>query len=154
MEDTTSMVWDLDRHFYVLTREGVLNRLNKDVNKDIPGEVSGVTEGIVFLNQVSDNVKSWLYDYIRPDAVRITEFRLGTDYEPNEYMPYREAMEEALYAQVEYMLLFDGDLKAIKDNERHLLVGLKVKNFLRSAGIATKSKNRIKIPEGEYRVGY
>jgi len=155
MEDTNNSVWDFDKHFPVLTREAVLNKLNIDVNIDIPGDVSGVTEGTVFLSQVSDNTQSWLYDYIRPDAIRITEFRIATDYEPEQYWTsYRGAVEEALFAQVEYMILFDGDLKAIKDNERHLLVGLKVKNILRAAGIATKSKNAIRIPEGEWRVGY
>lgn len=153
--DTSSMKWIDDKHFYKLTREGVVNRLNKDVNKDIPGEVSGITEGSVFLGQVSDRVKRWLYGYIRLENVRITEKRIADNFTGQDYgIPFREAIEEALYAQVEYMLLFDGDLKAIKESDKHTLVSIEVKEILKSAGIATLSRFIGGVDEADWRVGY
>lgn len=156
MEDTNTMVYDIDKHKYYITEEGFKNRFNLDLRKELGTEVdSGVTEAKVFIEDVTDAVYGWLYDYVRPEMVRLLEYRIGTDFVPRDYgIPYREAIEDALYKQARYMINFDGDYKAIALNDKHLLVSIEVKNVLRSSGMATKSKVFARVPEDEWRVGY
>jgi len=150
--DTAFMVYR--NHKYFLTDAGILDKLNVILSAELGrGQSSGVTEAKVFLNQVTRRVYTWLYAYIRRESKMIIEYWIANDY--NAYgTPFRDAMEEALEAQAEYMLNFDGDMEAIDANDMTKLVSQEAKHILISAGIATRSMIQVKIPVGQYRVGY
>ena len=154
--DSNELVYDYDTHKYYVTKEEVKNRFNIDLSVELGQEQSsGLTEEKVFIKQVSDRVYRWLYWYVRPEMVRITEKRIADNFEPEDYgFPYRQAIEEALYSQIEWMINFDGDLEALDKGEMNKLVSPEVKMILKSSGMATKKRATVKVYADEYRVGY
>lgn len=149
--DTDTLVYNEDKHQYIATINGVLNRLN--VNLDI--ELGSFKEASVFLNQASDRVYHWLYSYIRREGVRVVEKRIADNFTPQAYgLPYREGIEKAIYAQVEYMLNFDGDLEANAAGDKDMLCGIEAKQILHYYGLAHKGPWSDIIDPDEFRVGY
>ena len=153
--DTSTLEYNLDTHKYYVTLDGVKSRFNLDLSNELDGDDSGNTEASVFIKQVSDRVYRWLYAYVRPECVRLTEKRIADNFEPMDYgFPYREALEEALYAQVEYTINFDGDLEAIHKDDLNKLVSVESKAILKAAGVAHKKRSGVKVSSDEWRVGY
>ena len=156
MENTDTLVYDIDKHKYKITPTGMKNRYNESMSDEL-GELasSGKTEETVFINQVTDNVYRWLYWYIRPENVRITEKRIADNFTPEDYgMPYREAIEEALYETAAAMLRLDIDLEAIDNGDMNALIPITAKMVLKSSGMAHKKRMGDRVPTDEYRVGY
>ena len=149
--NTNNMVWDYDLHFYKLTPDGVKNRLNANVVE----KIGSTTEVEVFLQEQSINVRTWLYGYVRKEAVRLTEYRIANDYEGTLYGGnWREAIEDALITQVSYAIRFDGDLEAQRNGDFNSLVSVVSKRILISNNIATKKIPSVRVPEGDYREDY
>ena len=134
---------------------GVKDRLNIDLKLELgENNASGITEEQVFIEQVSDRVYRWLYGYIRRNCIKQTEYQIANNFQGTDYgVPYREAMEEALYAQVEYMINFDGDLEAQADGDINKLVSVETKAILKAAGIAHKM-TMFRLEDDLYRVDY
>lgn len=159
--DTDTLVYLIEdtngrqRHKYYVTPLGVKNRLNIDLKNELgENNASGITEEKVFIEQVSDRVYRWLYGYIRRNCIRQTEYQIANNFVGTAYgIPYRDAIEEALYAQVEYMINFDGDLEAQADGDISKLVSVEVKEILKSAGIAHKM-TMFRLQDDLWRVDY
>ena len=159
--DTDTMVYLIEdangvaKHKYYVTSLGVKNRLNIDLKTELgDNQSSGITEEKVFIQQVSDRVYRWLYGYIRRNCIKQTEYQIANNFVGTDYgIPYREAMEEALYAQVEYMINFDGDLEAQADGDINKLVSVESKAILKGAGIAHKM-TMFRLQDGLWRVDY
>lgn len=148
--NTASMVYNYDTHRYEPTVSGCETKLNITEN-----DLGGGAEAKVFLRKASDTVYRWLYSYVRKEAVRVIEYRIANNFSGVGYgMPYREGIEEALYAQIEYMLNFDGDMEALANNDRHKLVSIEAKDTLRMYGIASKGYYTQRILQSDYRNGY
>jgi len=154
--DSNELVYDYDTHKYYATSVGVKNRFNIDLKTELgQNQSSGLTEETVFLKQATDRVYRWLYWYVRPEQVRITEKRIADNFEPMDYgFPYRQAIEEALYSQIEWMINFDGDLEALDKGEMNKLVSPEVKMILKASGMATKKRNTVRVNSDEWRVDY
>lgn len=149
--DTESLVYDMDKHQYIATINGVKNRLNVNLDNDL----GSFKEASVFLNQASDRLYRWLYSYIRREGVRVVEKRIADNFVPQAYgLPYREGIENALYAQIEYMLNFDGDLEANAEGDKDKLLGIEAKQILHYYGLAHKGPWSDVIDPPDFRVGY
>ena len=154
VSNTNELIYDLDKHKYYVTPLGIKNRLNIDLKTDLGEEQSsGLTEETVFIRQCSDRVYRWLYWYIRPQSKRIIEKWIADDVVMYG-TPFREAMEEALYSQIEYMINFDGDMEAIADGDMTKLVSVESRNILREAGVANQGTINTTVSNDEWRVGY
>ena len=114
---------------------------------------SGVTEAKVFINQITRRLYNWLYTYIRRESVRIIEKWIADDYVAFG-IPFRDAIEEALIAQAEYMLNFDGDFQALDTSDMTKLVSVDAQNILITAGVATQAIIQIEVGDDEWRVDY
>lgn len=149
--NTESLVYDMDKHQYYATINGVKNKLNVNLDK----ELDSYKEAEVFLRQASDRVYRWLYSYIRREGIRVVEKRIADDFSPQAYgLPYREGIENAIYAQIEYMLNFDGDLEAQAEGNKDMLCGTEAKQILHYYGLAHKGPWAEVIDPTEFRVGY
>lgn len=149
--DTNSLVYDYNTHRYYATIDGVKTKLNINLELDLGGN----TEAEVFLTKATDTVYQWLFDYIRKEAIKVVEFRIANNFVGSDYgMPYRDGIEEAIYAQIEYMANFDGDLVAIAEHDKNKLVSVQVKNILKMYGLAHRGSYNQRISELDYRNGY
>lgn len=152
--DTDELVYIIGKHKYYITDLGVLNRYNVTLSKEFgEGESSGVTEAKVFRFQVSDRVYRWIGWMIRRDSKKIIEKRIADDIEIYG-VPFREAIEEALYLTCEWMLNFDGDLKAQDNNDMQNLIPVEAQSILRESGIAFQGRIEEQVADDEWRVGY
>jgi hypothetical protein len=149
--DTETLNYNSNTHQYFATIDGVKNRLNVNLDK----ELGSYKEAEVFLRQATDRVYRWLYSYIRREGVRILEKRIADNFTPEQYgLPYREGIENAIYAQIEYMLNFDGDLEAQAQGNKDMLCSTEAKQILHYYGIAHKGPWADFIDPTEFRVGY
>ena len=149
--DTDTLKYNIESHEYFATIDGVKNKLNVNLDK----ELGSYKEAEVFLRQASDRVYRWLYSYIRREGVRIVEKRIADNFVPTQYgLPYREGMENAIYAQIEYMLNFDGDLEAQAQGNKDMLCSTEAKQILHYYGLAHKGPWADFIDPTEFRVGY
>jgi hypothetical protein len=149
--DTDTLKYNIESHEYFATIDGVKNKLNVNLDK----ELGSYKEAEVFLRQASDRVYRWLYSYIRREGVRIVEKRIADNFVPTQYgLPYREGMENAIYAQIEYMLNFDGDLEAQAQGDKDMLCSTESKQILHYYGLAHKGPWADFIDPTEFRVGY
>lgn len=149
--DTQTLKYNMATHQYEATIDGVKSKLNVNLDQDL----GSYQEAEVFLRQASDRLYGWLYGYIRREGVRIVEKRIADNFIPRTYgLPYREGIEKALYAQVEYMLNFDGDLEAQAKNDKDIMVSIEAKQVLKAYGIAHKGGWAEVIEPDEFRVGY
>jgi len=149
--DTDTLKYNIESHEYFATIDGVKNKLNVNLDK----ELESYKEAEVFLRQASDRVYRWLYSYIRREGVRIVEKRIADNFVPTQYgLPYREGMENAIYAQIEYMLNFDGDLEAQAQGDKDMLCSTEAKQILHYYGLAHKGPWADFIDPNEFRVGY
>jgi len=149
--DTQTLVYNIDTHQYFATIDGVKTKLNVNLDQDL----GSYKEAEVFLRQASDRLYTWLYGYIRLEGVRILEKRIADNFAPEQYgLPYREGIERALYAQIEYMLNFDGDLQAQAEGDKDKMVGSEARQILHYYGIAHKGAWAEVLETNEFRVGY
>jgi len=149
--DTETLVYNMENHEYIATISGVKNKLNVNLDE----ELGSHKEAEVFLRQASDRVYRWLYSYIRREGVRIVEKRIADNFSPDTYgLPYREGIENAIYAQIEYMLNFDGDLEAQSQGDKDMLCGTEAKQILHYYGIAHKGTWSEFFDQSLFRVGY
>ncbi len=149
--NTESLVYDIDKHQYFATINGVKNRFNLDLDK----ELGSFKEAEVFLRQASDRVYRWLYSYIRREGIRIVEKRIADNFVPEAYgLPYREGIENAIYAQIEYMINFDGDLEAQAEGDKDKLCGTEARQVLHYYGLAHKGPWGDFLDPTQFRVGY
>ena len=149
--NTNTLVYDYTTHRYYPTIDGAKKKLN--INLEY--ELNGNTEAEVFLTKAADSVYRWLYSYIRKESIKIIEYRIANDFTGSDYgMPYRDGIEEAIYAQIEYMYNFDGDLQSLAENDRNRLVSHEVKSILKSYGLAHRGRYNQRITDEQYRVGY
>jgi hypothetical protein len=149
--DTDTLKYNIDAHEYLATIDGVKNKLN--VNLDT--ELGSYKEAEVFLRQASDRVYRWLYSYIRREGIRIVEKRIADNFSPAQYgLPYREGIENAIYAQIEYMLNFDGDLEAQSQGNKDMLCSTEAKQILHYYGLAHKGPWSDFLDPIDFRVGY
>jgi hemolysin activation/secretion protein len=149
--DTQTLKYNFDSHQYEATIDGVKTKLN--VNLD--SELGSYKEAEVFLRQASDRIYTWLYSYVRREGVRILEKRIADNFVPNAYgLPYREGIERAIYAQIEYMINFDGDLEAQAEGDKDKLVGTEPRQILHYYGLAHKGAWAEVLTPEEFRVGY
>lgn len=149
--DTETLVYDYNSHRYLITLDGA--RIKLGVSLD--NELGSYNEANIFIKQVSERLYRWLYSYIRKEGVRVIEKRIADNFTPASYgLPYREGIEEALYAQVEYMLNFDGDLQAQSEGNKDKLISTEAKQILHYYGIAHKGSWSEVIEEEDFRVGY
>lgn len=144
--DTNNMVWDNDLHFYKLTEDGVKNRLN--IN--LATELSSALEAKVFLLEQTTNIRVWLYAYVRKEFVKVLEKRIADNFDST----YREAIEEALFAQVTYAIRFSGDLEAIQNGDFEKLISPTAKHILKAYGLATKNRTSEYVLDEDYRANY
>lgn len=151
--DTETLVYDINKHRYYVTEDGVKAEYNKELKQKFNSDDSSNNEVTVFIRQVSDRVYRWLWWYSRRENKRILEKWIADDVNING-TPFREAMEEALYAQVEYMLTFSNDLKAIDTQDMNWLASPETKSILIQAGVAYSGTICVTVPSDEYRVGY
>lgn len=154
--DTDTLVYKLEKHKYYITPQGMLDRYNVSLKSELSEDVSsGAIEEKVFINQVTDNVYRWLYWYIRPENVRLTEKRIADNFIGNDYgIPYREAIEEALYETASAMIRLDLDLEAINNGELNALIPMTARMVLKSSGLANKMRFGVRVDDDEWRVGY
>jgi hypothetical protein len=149
--DTDTLKYNIDAHEYLATIDGVKNKLNVNLDK----ELGSYKEAEVFLRQASDRVYRWLYSYIRREGIRIVEKRIADNFSPAQYgLPYREGIENAIYAQIEYMLNFDGDLEAQAEGNKDMLCSTEAKQILHYYGLAHKGPWADFLDPVEFRVGY
>lgn len=149
--DTQTLKYNMASHQYEATIDGVKTSLNVNLDQ----ELGSYKEAEVFLRQASNRLYTWLYSYIRREGVRVLEKRIADNFTPTTYgLPYREGIEKALYAQIEYMLNFDGDLEAQAKSDKDILVGIEAKQILHYYGLAHKGAWAEVIEVSEFRVGY
>jgi hemolysin activation/secretion protein len=149
--DTETLKYDINTHEYFATIDGVKNKLNVNLDQ----ELGSFKEAEVFLRQASDRVYRWLYSYIRREGIRIVEKRIADNFVPAQYgLPYREGIENAIYAQIEYMLNFDGDLEAQAQGDKDMLCSTEAKQILHYYGLAHKGPWAEFLDPVEFRVGY
>ena len=149
--DTDTLKYNIDAHEYLATIDGVKNKLNVNLDK----ELGSYKEAEVFLRQASDRVYRWLYSYIRREGIRIVEKRIADNFSPAQYgLPYREGIENAIYAQIEYMLNFDGDLEAQAEGNKDMLCSTEAKQILHYYGLAHKGPWADFLDPINFRVGY
>jgi hypothetical protein len=149
--DTENLKYDFETHKYEVTINGVKNILNVNLDEDL----GSYKEANVFIKQVTDRVYNWLYSYIRREGVRIVEKRIADNFTPQVYgLPYREGIEKALYAQLEYMLNFDGDLEAQAEGDKDKFISTEASQILHYYGMAHKGAWAEILNENEFRVGY
>lgn len=149
--DTETLKYNYDSHQYEITIDGVKTTLNTDLSR----ELGSYQEAEVFVQQASNRLYAWLYGYIRRDGIRVVEKRIADNFSPQGYgLPYREGIEKALYAQVEYMINFDGDLEAQAKGDKNMMVGIIAQQILKAYGIAHKGGWAEYIDNDEFRVGY
>lgn len=149
--DTETLKYNLISHQYEATIDGVKSELNIDLSR----ELGSHQEAQVFLRQASRRLYTWLYGYIRKEGIRVIEKRIADNFVPSTYgLPYREGIEKALYAQVEYMINFDGDLEAQANSDKDVMVSIEAKQILKAYGIAHKGTWGDTVEEADFRVGY
>ena len=149
--DTDTLVYDLDKHEYFATISGVKNKLNVNLDE----ELGSYKEAEVFLRQASDRVYNWLYSYIRREGIPIVEKRIAENFIPQNYgLPYREGIEKAIYAQIEYMLNFDGDLEAQAQGNKDMLCGTEPRQILHFYGCAHKGAWSEFLDPADFRKDY
>jgi hypothetical protein len=149
--DTQKLKYNFDSHQYEVTIDGVKSELNIDLVK----ELGSYQEAEVFVRQVSRRLYTWLYSYIRREGIRVVEKRIADNFDPDNFgLPYREGIEMALYAQVEYMINFDGDLEAQAQADKDKLCGVEARQVLHYYGLAHKGTWGELVNPDEFRVGY
>ena len=154
--NTDTLVYDLNTHKYYITSDGFSDRYNTDLQFELgQNNTSGITEEEVFIKQVSDNVYRWLYWFIRMENIRLTEKRIADNFIGDDYgIPYREAIEEALYETAAAMIRFDIDLNAIENGDMNALIPITARMVLKSSGMATKKRGTVRVNDDEWRDGY
>jgi hypothetical protein len=149
--DTQKLKYNFDSHQYEVTIDGVKSELNIDLVK----ELGSYQEAEVFIRQVSRRLYTWLYSHIRREGIRVVEKRIADNFDPDNFgLPYREGIEMALYAQVEYMINFDGDLEAQAQADKDKLCGVEARQVLHYYGLAHKGTWGDQVNPDEFRVGY
>lgn len=149
--NTETLNYNFDTHQYEATIDGVKSTLNVDLGKELGSQ----QEAQVFLRQVSRRLYGWLYGYIRREGIRVVEKRIADNFDPNNFgLPYREGIESALYAQVEYMINYDGDLEAQIEGDKDKLCGVEARQILHYYGLAHKGTWGDQVNADEFRVGY
>jgi hypothetical protein len=149
--DTDTLVYNIDKHEYFATIAGVKNKLNVNLDE----ELGSYKEAEVFLRQASDRVYRWLYSYVRREGIPILEKRIADDFRPQGYgLPYREGIENAIYAQIEYMLNFDGDLEAQAEGNKDMLCSTEAKQILHYYGCAHKGAWAEFLDPADFRKDY
>lgn len=149
--DTQTLKYNFDSHQYEATIDGVKTKLNITLDN----ELGSHQEAQIFLRQASDRLHTWLYSYIRKEGVRVVEKRIADNFVPTAYgLPYREGVERAIYAQIEYMLNFDGDLEAQAEGDKDKMIATEAAQILHYYGIAHKGAWAELINPNEFRVGY
>lgn len=149
--DTETLKYNVATHQYEATIDGIKTKLNVNLDQ----KLGSYKEANVFIQQASDRLYTWLYSYIRREGIRIVEKRIADNFIPRTYgLPYREGIEKALYAQIEYMLNFDGDLEAQAKGDKNMLVGIEAKQILKAYGLAHKGTYAEVVEPDEFRVGY
>lgn len=149
--DTSALIYNFESHQYEATIDGVKNKLNVDLAR----ELGSHKEAEVFIRQASSRVYTWLYSYVRREGIRIIEKRIADNFTPDVYgLPYREGVERAIYAQVEYMLNFDGDLEAQAEGDKDKLISTEARQVLHLYSIAHKGAWAELLEPSQFRVGY
>lgn len=149
--DTSTLVYNFESHQYEATIDGAKNKLNIDLAK----ELGSYKEAEVFIRQASNRLYTWLYSYVRREGIRILEKRIADNFTPEVYgLPYREGIEKAVYAQIEYMINFDGDLEAQAEGDKDKLISTESRQVLHLYSIAHKGAWAEFIEPSQFRVGY
>ena len=149
--DTETLKYNIQTHQYEATIDGVKSVLNLDLAK----ELGSHKEAQVFLRQASRRLYTWLYGYIRREGIQVVEKRIADNFSPDNFgLPYREGIENALYAQIEYMINFDGDLEAQAAADKDKLCGVEARQILHIYGMAHKGAWGEQVNPSEFRVGY
>ena len=149
--NTSTLVYNFESHQYEATLDGVKNKLNVNLDQ----ELGSYREAEVFLRQASDRVYTWLYGYIRREGIRILEKRIADNFVPDVYgLPYREGIEKAIYAQIEYMINFDGDLQSQMEGNKDALISSEARQILHLYGMAHKGAWAEFLEPSQFRVGY
>lgn len=149
--NTETLTYNYDSHQYEATIDGVKSQLGLDLSD----KLGSYQEAQVFIRQASRRLYTWLYSYIRKDGIRVIEKRIADNFDPDDFgLPYREGIELALYAQIEYMINFDGDLEAQAQSNKDLLCSIEAKQILKYYGMAHKGSWGEQVRNEEFRVGY
>ena len=149
--DTETLKYNFVTHQYEATIDGVKSALNLDLAKELGSQ----QEAQVFLRQASRRLYGWLYGYIRREGIRVVEKRIADNFDSDNFgLPYREGIETALYAQIEYMINYDGDLEAQIEGDKDKLCGIEARQILHYYGLAHKGTWGDQVNPSEFRVGY
>lgn len=149
-----TMEYDYTLHGYVLTKKGVLDFLNTNLDTylDATGDSDPSTLGEKVLRKISRHVYSWIYAHTPNED--FIERVLAT------YPPARERIREVLIAEVDYNLQ-NGTFWNYADNEHGLeksicedskaILERKLPNGL---NILYQGRLPFMVPESQYHVGY
>lgn len=151
-----TMEYDYTLHGYVLTKKGVLDFLNTNLDTylDATGDANPSTMGARVLRMISRHLYSWIYSRI-PNANKDVIERLLA-----QYPPCREIIQECLCNEV-YYALKNGDFwnyadddkpewKSVSADTRHILEDTLPNGIC----IMTLTPFWFGVPADQYRVGY
>jgi hypothetical protein len=145
------MRWDTVQHKYFLTDNAINNLLNIDLGI----KLKSAEEKAVFINQVTWTFTAWLYSYVRPELIRVVEFRIANNFSDGDVgIPYFDAMQECLIAQAYYLITFDGDLKAMDLHDKKFMIAPQAKMTAIASTMATKQRLGSRISDDDYRSNY
>jgi hypothetical protein len=143
--------YKIDQHKYFLTDNAIENLLNIDLSI----KLKSAEEKTVFLNQVTWTFYNWLYGYVRPELIRVVEFRIANNFSDGDVgIPYFDAIQEALLAQAYYLITFDGDLKSMDLHDKKFMIAPQAKTIARASTMATKQRLGARITTDDYRSNY
>lgn len=126
------MKYDLDRHMYILTKDGVEKNTGIDLNVEFDSE----KEVEIFLLECSQDVYNFVFSYSLFQSIKLKKFFIAKDSE------LREDFKQALVAQARYMYRSSANL--LKDMhginiETNKLIELQ--NLRGDIGISSTSKS-------------
>jgi hypothetical protein len=143
--------YNIDQHKYFLTDNAIENLLNIDLST----KLKSAEEKTVFLNQVTWTFYNWLYGYVRPELIRVVEWRIANNFSDGDVgIPYFDAMQECLIAQAYYLITFDGDLKSMDLHDKKFMIAPQAKTIARASTMATKQRLGARITTDDYRSNY
>lgn len=141
----------IEQHKYFLTDNAIENLLNIDLSI----KLKTAEEKTVFLNQVTATFYNWLYGYVRPELIRVVEFRIANNFSDGDVgIPYFDAIQESLLAQAYYLITFDGDLKSMDLYDKKFMIAPQAKTIAIASTIATKQRIGSRISDDDYRSNY
>ena len=110
--DDTNMVYDHERHIYVLTIEGVRDLLGTDLATylDPTGDFNPSTMGQRVLRMISQHLYAWIYAH-NPANTRFIEWLLA------KYAPARQVIQDCLVNET-YYALKNGDFWNYADDDK------------------------------------